>query len=164
MTMLLVLLVPAKAGAEHGHEHHGIVVQKIHRAFDRLNWYRQAIGRNPYPYQGRAERPSSTYTGRLAILRQWRQSVRHVLDLWAQKTAGLRCIHQYEGAWNDPNPTYFGGLQMDRAFQWTYGRTAVIRWGTADHWPIRWQLRAGLRAVRSRGYSPWPSTRHRCGL
>src|SRR5688572_23539044 len=31
------------------------------------------------------------------------------------------CIHKYEGAWNDPNAPYYGGLQMDMSFQRSYG-------------------------------------------
>jgi hypothetical protein len=25
------------------------------------------------------------------------------------------CIHHFEGAWNDPGPPYYGGLQIDHA-------------------------------------------------
>ncbi len=32
------------------------------------------------------------------------------------------CIHRYEGSWHDPGAPYYGGLQMDYAFQQTYGR------------------------------------------
>ena len=32
-----------------------------------------------------------------------------------------RCIQRYEGAWNDPNAPYYGGLQMDISFQRAYG-------------------------------------------
>ena len=42
-------------------------------------------------------------------------------------------IHRFEGAWNDPNPPYYGGLQMDLGFQRTYGRGLLARKGTADH-------------------------------
>src|SRR5205807_2977134 len=50
---------------------------------------------------------------------------RSVLALWKQRAVQARhqaqhpprlkdwlCIHHYEGAWTDPNPPYYGGLQM----------------------------------------------------
>lgn len=79
-------------------------------------------------------------------------------------TQGLLCIHHYEGAWNDRGAPYYGGLQMDYSFQWTYGRAFLRRWGTADHWPIWAQLQAGRNGYRARGWWPWPNTAHMCGL
>lgn len=78
--------------------------------------------------------------------------------------SALLCIHKYEGAWNDPNSPYWGGLQMDMNFQQAYGSEFLSRWGTADHWPVWAQLQAGARAVKVRGYSPWPNTARLCGL
>jgi len=37
---------------------------------------------------------------------------------------------------------YYGGLQMDRAFQSLYGTRYVDRWGTADNWPVWAQIDA----------------------
>ena len=80
------------------------------------------------------------------------------------------CIHRYEGAWNDPNPPYWGGLQMDLGFQRTYGGEFMRRWGTADHWPVWAQITAARRArdgyngYGARGYGPWPNTARLCGL
>src|SRR5215471_5224482 len=76
----------------------------------------------------------------------------------------LLCIHRYEGSWTDPYAPYWGGLQMDRSFMRAYGPRAYRRWGTADHWPWRVQVRAGVKAVLVRGYSPWPRTRYFCGV
>jgi hypothetical protein len=76
----------------------------------------------------------------------------------------LLCIHRYEGNWRDPSPPYWGGLQMDYTFQKTYGPSFLRRWGTANHWPVWAQLRAGARAVHVRGYAPWPKTARICGL
>jgi hypothetical protein len=80
-----------------------------------------------------------------------------MLDKWG-------CIHRLEGAWNDPNPPYYGGLQMDLTFQSSYGREYLERFGTADRWPIWAQLRAAERAHRTRGFQPWPNTARMCGL
>ena len=75
------------------------------------------------------------------------------------------CIHRFEGAWNDPNPPYYGGLQMDLGFQRTYGGRVFSRKGTADHWTPLEQMWAAERAHRAgRGFYPWPNTARSCGL
>ncbi len=76
------------------------------------------------------------------------------------------CIHRYEGAWTSNSGNgYYGGLQMDLAFQRLYGREFLARFGTADAWPIRAQLEAATRAYASgRGFDPWPNTARACGL
>jgi len=74
------------------------------------------------------------------------------------------CIHGHEAGWHgDANPTYDGGLQMDRGFQGTYGAIFGRLWGPADRWPIWAQLVTAYRAQRIRGYGPWPTRRY-CGL
>lgn len=78
--------------------------------------------------------------------------------------SNLLCIHRHEGAWDDPNSPYWGGLQMDMNFQLAYGLEFYNRWGTADNWPVWAQLQAGARGVAARGYSPWPNTARLCGL
>ena len=78
---------------------------------------------------------------------------------------GFMCIHKYEGAWNDPNPPYYGGLQMDYGFMATYGREYLSAWGTADHWPPAIQIAVGIKAYLSgRGWYPWPNSARLCGL
>jgi hypothetical protein len=75
------------------------------------------------------------------------------------------CIQRYEGAWNDPNPPYYGGLQMDLSFQRTYGGALLRRKGTADRWTPLEQMWVAERAYRSgRGFYPWPNTARHCGL
>jgi len=76
------------------------------------------------------------------------------------------CIHRYEGAWNSNTGNgYYGGLQMDMAFQGLYGTDYLRRWGTADNWPAWAQVQAAVRAHRSgRGFGPWPNTARACGL
>lgn len=103
---------------------------------------------------------------------------RSVLVLWKERATGARrqaqhpprlkdwlCIHRYEGAWNDPNPPYYGGLQMDMSFQQAYGADLLRRKGTADHWSPLEQIWVAERAYRSgRGFYPWPTTARWCGL
>lgn len=75
------------------------------------------------------------------------------------------CIHRYEGAWDaNTGNGYYGGLQMDRAFQARYGGEFVQRWGTADNWPVWAQLKAAMRGHADRGFYPWPKTARACGL
>ena len=75
------------------------------------------------------------------------------------------CIHRHEGSWRDPNPPYYGGLQMDISFQRTYGRRLLARKGTADHWTPLEQMWVAERALRAgRGFYPWPNTARACGL
>ena len=76
------------------------------------------------------------------------------------------CIHHYEGAWDaNTGNGYYGGLQMDLGFQWSYGPDFERRWGTADRWPPWAQLEAAGRAYRAgRGFWPWPNTARFCGL
>ena len=75
------------------------------------------------------------------------------------------CIHRYEGSWTDPNPPYYGGLQMDLGFQETYGRWLFVRKGTADHWTPLEQMWVAEKALRAgRGFYPWPLTARWCGL
>jgi hypothetical protein len=75
------------------------------------------------------------------------------------------CIHRFEGSWTDPNPPYYGGLQMDVQFQRTYAPALFRVKGTADHWTPLEQMWAAERAHRSgRGFYPWPNTARYCGL
>lgn len=75
------------------------------------------------------------------------------------------CIHSHEGSWTDPNPPYWGGLQMDIGFMMTYGSEFYRQLGTADHWPPSIQLAVAIRAYHAgRGFSPWPNTARMCGL
>ena len=77
---------------------------------------------------------------------------------------GWSCIHRYEGSWSDSGGPYYGGLQMDLSFQATYGSWLLRHRGTADHWSPLEQIWTAVRAWRVRGFSPWPSTAHYCGV
>lgn len=133
----------------------------------RQTWRWQAL-------MGRARTPSvdSARRSRDAAYRRW------VLDLWRTRALRARrqaadppherpwqCIHRYEGAWDDANAPYYGGLQMDISFQRSYGGDLLRRKGTADKWTPLEQMWVAERAHRSgRGFAPWPNTARRCGL
>lgn len=103
---------------------------------------------------------------------------RWVVNLWRKRAVSARrqaqrpprfgawhCIQRHEGAWNDPNPPYYGGLQMDIHFQRLYGSELLRRKGTADRWTPLEQMWVAERAYRSgRGFYPWPNTARFCGL
>jgi hypothetical protein len=103
---------------------------------------------------------------------------RWVLSVWRKRAVTHRrkahspphhrawqCIHRYEGRWNDPNPPYYGGLQMDITFQRLYGADLLRRKGTADKWTPVEQMWVAERAYRAgRGFHPWPNTARYCGL
>jgi hypothetical protein len=77
----------------------------------------------------------------------------------------LLCIHSFEGSWRDPNPPFFGGLQMDYSFARAYGGEFLHAWGTPDNWPPFVQLTVAMRAILAgRGFGPWPNTARMCGL
>jgi len=78
----------------------------------------------------------------------------------------FQCIHRGEGAWTaNTGNGFYGGLQMDRQFQQTYGPEFYRAFGTADHWPPSMQITVAIRAYLSgRGFYPWPVTARYCGL
>jgi hypothetical protein len=101
---------------------------------------------------------------RMQAWRRLASSLRRRAQNPPHKQAWL-CIHRFEGSWRDPNPPYFGGLQMDVQFQRTYGAGIFRLKGTADHWTPIEQMWAAERAHRSgRGFYPWPNTARYCGL
>ena len=117
------------------------------------------------PYSGSVRRGSSV------------SYLRWALHLWKRRAARARrdalnpphrkqwlCIHRYEGSWTDPGGPYYGGLQMDREFQATYGPRLLRTKGTADHWTPLEQMWVAERAYRTRGFWPWPNTARYCGL
>jgi Transglycosylase-like domain len=87
-------------------------------------------------------------------------------DLPAWLEGDFMCIHHHEGAWTENTGNgYYGGLQMDLAFQRLYGAEFLTRFGTADTWPVWAQLEVAGRAYGSgRGFAPWPNTARACGL
>ena len=103
---------------------------------------------------------------------------RWVRNLWRERAATHRhrahhpphsaawqCIQRHEGRWNDPNPPYYGGLQMDMSFQRRYGADLLRNKGTADNWEPVEQMWVAERAYRAgRGFFPWPNTARYCGL
>jgi hypothetical protein len=104
--------------------------------------------------------------------------LRALRDRWRTRAVGVRmrakrpphrtawsCIQRHEGRWNDPGAPYYGGLQMDLAFQRRYGAYLLRRKGTANRWTRLEQMWTAEKALRAgRGFYPWPVAASRCGL
>ena len=110
------------------------------------------------------ERKWATW-GRFKIRSKVRESkcLKDQLMTWYYMS-GAKCVHEHEGAWNDPNAPYWGGFQADLSFQSTYNPTAYAKYGTADRWPIIEQIKMAYRGWSARGWYPWPNTARACGL
>jgi len=170
----LLIAVLSTAGAPHSgvlaaHKviapEDGYLVRQI-RVYRRRTWrWKRVMGRQPTSSAASELDPSHAY-------RRW------VKALWRRRAtlAGRRatnpphkrewlCIHSHEGAWDDPDPTYYGGLQMDIEFQREWAPRLLARKGTADHWTPLEQMWVAERAYRSGlGFTPWPNTARMCEL
>jgi hypothetical protein len=135
-----------------------------HRA---TTWHWQRVLGKRRSRAGFMERRTND-VARLTVLRDnWRKRAARLKARSARPPhkAAWRCIHRYEGAWDDPNAPYYGGLQMSLEFQRTYGRYLLRREGTANHWSPLEQMWTAERALRAgSGFYPWPNTARRCGL
>ena len=173
---MVALLAATSTAQAHTYPHH--MLRKIHRNRDAVWRIQDKMDAPHTPYRHWAERHCKNKHCRYVILEKWRKRHRYWKTLYAHigtavsahavvgsVRSNLLCIHSHEGAWNaNTGNGYYGGLQMDYSFMQTYGGSYLSAYGTADKWPIEDQLRAGARAVASRGYSPWPNTAAMCGL
>jgi len=145
---------------------------QLARLLDRIQYHRDETWR----WQRVMLRPRTRYVASAAKVRsisyrEW------VMRLWLRRALQAKrralhpphrtqwlCIHRYEARWTDPDAPYYGGLQMDREFQATYGAVLLRRKGTADHWTPLEQMWVAERAYKTRGFWPWPNTARYCGL
>jgi hypothetical protein len=115
-------------------------------------------------------RPHAQFGGALntrRALRFWRRHTSRMLRLASRPPhkRGWLCIHRFEASWADSGDPYWGGLQMDRGFMYTYAPRLLLRRGLADRWTALEQMWVAERAHRSgRGYWPWPNAARACGL
>jgi hypothetical protein len=138
----------------------------IHAQRDRA-WRWQGVMSVPKSRYAASAETSPSLSYRRMILGLWTARANTAQRL-AQHPPRLKdwlCIHHYEGAWNDPNAPYYGGLQMDWSFMQAYGPELLKTKGTADHWTPLEQIWVAERAYESgRGFYPWPNTARWCGL
>jgi hypothetical protein len=130
--------------------------------------YQTLMGTPRTPYSAVAETdPSLKY--KLWVRDLWRARATRVKKRFTAGPAHLNqweCIHHYEGSWTaNTGNGYYGGLQMDLAFQRTYGAKLLRKKGTANRWTPMEQMWVAEKAHRSgRGFYPWPNTARYCGL
>jgi hypothetical protein len=158
--------VPAEARAA-GAERQAPIMEKI-RTFRAVTWRWERLMRVPRTPATRAAERSSSVALRRWVLSYWRKRAATVRRK-AQNPPRLRawrCIQRHEGAWNaNTGNGYYGGLQMDLAFQRRYGLDLLRKKGTANRWRPIEQVWVAERAYRSgRGFWPWPNTARACGL
>lgn len=158
------LAAPASAVAAEGE---GAVLKEIQQLREETWRWQRLMGRSLTPTRYQAERSSSP-SFRRWVLSEWREAAakakRQAFNP-PRHTAWL-CIHRHEGPWNARTGNgYYGGLQMDIAFQRSWGAELLRRKGTANRWlPIE-QIWVAERAYRSGlGFGPWPNTARYCGL
>jgi hypothetical protein len=141
-------------------------ISGIHAARDRA-WRWQDVMSTPRSRYAASAEHSPSLAFRRMVLGLWTTRA-NVVQRTAQNPPRFKdwlCIHHYEGAWNDPNAPYYGGLQMDWSFMQAYAPTLLRRKGTADHWTPLEQIWVAERAFESgRGFYPWPNTARWCGL
>ena len=146
------------------------LLAKIDTWRDRTWYWQRVMGKPRYPSADAARRSRSL------AFRQW------VLELWREraelaKRRALRpphlrpwlCVFRYErsprqGWRTNTGNGYYGGLQMDVAFQRNYGRWLVQRKGLAHRWTPIEQIWVAERGRRVQGWHAWPNTARACGL
>jgi hypothetical protein len=116
------------------------------------------------PLTRKLKDPPATVEAKVAVWKQVADQTRRRAQNPPHKRQWL-CIHRFEGSWTDPNPPYYGGLQMDLSFQRMYGAQLLATKGTANNWTPLEQMWVAERAHRAgRGFYPWPNTARYCGL
>jgi hypothetical protein len=141
-----------------------LATARVRRETNRL---RQIMGQRRFSFRVAPGSFASTVEYRRWLHRAWKAQLARTARRFRRPPhlTAWRCIHRYEGSWKDPDAPYYGGLQMDLAFQQTYGRTLLRTKGTANRWTRFEQMWVAERALREgRGFHPWPNTARYCGL
>jgi hypothetical protein len=136
------------------------------RIYQRTTWqWQHLMGVPPSPTTGESPAQLGVAGSRLALHR-WQRLARLARRQASRPPhlAAFLCIHHYEGSWTDSGGPYYGGLQMNVGFQSAYGGWLLRTKGTADHWTPLEQIWVAEKALRSRGFWPWPNTARYCGL
>ena len=150
-------------GDAHSTAHWNAVARRARAATK--HWLTVVRGRPPR-MSSHTSKSSSAQDAR-SIARKWQRRAIAASRL-AHHPPKLRawyCIHHYEGSWSDPNAPYWGGLQMDYSLPVRVRRLAPEAQGDGEPLERRsQQIWAGVRAWRVRGFEPWSSSAHACGV
>ena len=137
------------------------------RHHQRETWRWQRLMGKPRTWTSGSAHRSTDASYRHWVLRLWKKRAVRARRRAAKpplRSAWL-CIQRHEARWNDPNPPYYGGLQMDIHFQRLYGADLLRRKGTANNWTPVEQMWVAVRAYRrGRGFFPWPNAARACRL
>jgi hypothetical protein len=135
-------------------------------------WHWQRLTMSPRTPTDFSERRTRSNAYRTWVRDLWRARAERA-EKRAERPPHRRqwlCIHRHERhprqGWRTRTGNgFYGGLQMNLAFQRQYGHRLLQRKGTADRWTPLEQMWVAERAHRSgRGFGPWPNTARYCGL
>ena len=143
---------------------------KIDRWRQRTWYWQRVMGKRRYP-TAYLDRRSRSLTYRQWVLELWKGRAR-VAKRRALDPPHLRtwlCVfrherHPLQGWRTQTGNGYYGGLQMDIAFQRNYGRWLLRRKGRAHRWTPIEQIWVAERGRRVQGWYAWPVSARRCGL
>lgn len=145
-------------------------LEKFQKKTDSLiasTWHRQIVMGEPLTPTTRSYRRTRSTKYAAWVYHHWKRVNWKVIQQFraVPLRGSWRCIHQYEGSWNDRGAPYYGGLQMNITFQNHYGHYLLRTKGTADRWTPLEQMWVATKAYMSgRGFYPWPNTARACGL
>ena len=136
------------------------------RGYQRATWHWQHLMGVPTSRTTGESVSQLGIPGAQTALHRWKQLATHARRLAQHPPhyADFMCIHHYEASWNDSGGPYYGGLQMDLGFQDAYGGWLLRTKGTANNWTPLEQIWVAEKALKSRGFWPWPNTARFCGL
>lgn len=183
---LAALLLAAPAGAAPKHQQRGTsaelrdrqarVVRRVERAKTMIRWFERHHHGKTIAWLRRHPRAlRDVNVARQRVIRG-RAELERIRALLRKRETPARprhyrewlCIYSHENGgygWTAHTGNgYYGGLQMDREFQQTYGASLYASKGTADRWTSLEQMWVAERAWRTRGFYPWPTTARMCGL
>lgn len=129
-------------------------------------WHRQSVMGMPLTRTNRSYRRTNSIDYLGWVRGYWKRVNWTTIQQYQHPPheSALLCIHRYEGSWQDTGYPFWGGLQMDMNFQAAYGASLLAAKGTADNWTPLEQMWTAEKAIRTRGFYPWPNTARVCGL
>jgi hypothetical protein len=142
------------------------IVKSIKR-YQKATWRWQKLMGVPRTPNRRRYLQTRDLRFRMHVMSQWRKrAIRAKREAHnPPHRAAWKCIHRYEGAWEDERDPYWGGLQMDRSFMQNYAPGHLLKRGWANRWTPLEQMWVAERALKAgRGFYPWPNTARMCGL
>jgi hypothetical protein len=146
------------------------LIDRIDRWRERTWYWQRVMGKPRYPFADLARR-SLDLEFRQWVLELWKGRARLAKRRALHPPHLLRwlCVFRYErlpsqGWRTNTGNGYYGGLQMDVAFQRNYGRWLLRAKGRAHRWTPIEQIWVAERGRRVQGWYAWPNSARACGL